>query len=108
MGTPVARRLTVDLPHGLVLVEAQVSHRMMVVRYLASVKGPSLAGDLALLQELLRVQRVQRPQVVDHRHQLLKDGGLVGVLGQEDAAQDHLQLVLHPLKQFGVSKPGTV
>ena len=64
--------------------------------------------DLALLQELLRVQRVERAQVVHHGHQLREDGGMFRVLRQEDAAEHVLQLVLHLLHQVGVAQSGTI
>ena len=93
------------------LVDVQVSQvGMVVVRHLGSVHHPSshLTGDFALLQELLRVQRVECSQVVDHGHEFLKDCALVGMLRQQDAAQNHLQFVLHSLKQFRVPEAGTV
>jgi hypothetical protein len=63
-----------------------------------------LPCDLALLQELLCVQGVECAQVVDHCHQFTEDGGLIRVLGQQDAAQYHLKLVLHSLKQFWIAQ----
>ena len=49
-----------------------------------------LSCDLALLQELLRVQGVEGAQVVDHGHQFPEDGGLIWMLGQQDTAENHL------------------
>ena len=92
---PLGGRATGDRVEAVVVVGSDACDRRIV-------------RDLALLQELLRVQRVQRPQVVDHGHQLGEDGFVLGMLGQQDAVQNHLELVLYSLQQLGVSKSGAI
>lgn len=65
-------------------------------------------ADLALLQELLRVQRVERPQVLDHVHELREDGRVLGMLREQDAAQDLLETSLHLLHELGVAEAGAI
>ena len=76
--------------------------RLLAVRLMMSDGRDLRVVHLALLQELLRVEGVERAQVMDHGHQFREDGGVLGVLRQEDAAQDHLQLVLHFLYELGI------
>ncbi len=104
------RSTRVKFPHWMMLINVQMSE--MVIRFghrRAAVSAAAhLAGDFALLQELLRVQGVEGSKVVDHRHQLREDCGLIRMLWQQYAAQNHFQLVLHSLQQFWIAESRTV
>ena len=67
-----------------------------------------LPGHTRLLEELLRVERVQGPQVVGDGQQLREDGGIVRVLGRQDVLENHLQLGLHLTHNLRIAKPGPI
>ena len=58
--------------------------------------------DLALLQEFFCMKGVEGSEVVNHGHQLGEDGFVLGMLRQEDAIENHLELVLDAHEQLGV------
>ena len=105
LGAGVARGLAL---HLLRVVPVGAGGLLLLLLTLLRGVRRRVGLHLALLQELLGVQRVEGPQVVDHGHQLGKYGGVVRVLGQQDGVEDHLQLGLHPLDQVGVAETGAV
>lgn len=54
------------------------------------------------------MQRVERPQVLDHVHELREDGRVLGMLREQDAAQDLLETSLHLLHELGVAEAGAI
>ena len=58
--------------------------------------------DLALLQELFCMKGVEGTEVMDHGHELGEDGLVLGVLGEQDGVEDHLEFVLDAHQKLGV------
>jgi len=83
-----------------------VDHGVIGCRRRGLLAGPVV--DLVLLQELLHVQSVQSPEVVNHRHQLRENGRLLWMLRQQNVAQNQLELALHLVHKLGIPQTRTI